>query len=85
MREDNHDFLKTGSKIFFAQGLDRPNQLDFAPKNRGFGATIFPVRFPFYRARLARCRYPTCPLFVVGKGSQAQHWSRSCADAAAAR
>jgi hypothetical protein len=40
MRADNHKFPKNGSKIFFAQGLDRPNQIEMSRENFGFGATI---------------------------------------------
>ena len=28
MRRDNHEFPKNGSGIFFARGLDRPNQIE---------------------------------------------------------
>jgi len=36
-----HDFLENGREIFFAEGLDRANQVDLAHENCGFGATIF--------------------------------------------
>jgi len=34
----NHEFPKNGSRIFFAAGLDRPNQPEIAHESRGFGA-----------------------------------------------
>jgi hypothetical protein len=36
MRAYNHDFPKNGSRLFFAGGLDRPNQLETARQIRFF-------------------------------------------------
>ena len=42
MRGDNHEFLKSGSQIFLARGLDRPNQIEPA-REIGFWARRFLV------------------------------------------
>ena len=44
MRGRKHDFLKNGSEIFFAEGLDRGDRIELARKIVGF-AHEFPEKF----------------------------------------